>query len=404
MTYRFSESGGGVMKVQTETDKILCVQNNDELRKVMDTCLSELTDGEMTFDRMMGISEDYDSLNTRHAKLQKDFRQLENTTSQKVYREPVNTAAMGEFKIEYCLALNIGWDWYDAEIPLYYWETENSKIPVVDEHYIPDTKMASCILDGIINDYNTWIYGPTGCGKDAAINFVAATLSMPVVRISFDADISRAELIGRDSLKTGLNGTYSEMIEGLLVYAMKHPCLLVLDEIDYLREDVAYVMQTLLNEGELTLLEKGGEVIYKHPQCRIIATANTDGLTDEFNQHPGSRQQSAAFLDRFNNWHRASYMPSYDGFLSHFSGFSTAQCKRFSQFIHSYHLLYLDGDIRVPLTNRSIRTIAEKAKMFSGAPFTSFTQALETSLLARLNEGDRSRVVELLDKHSGLVL
>jgi len=289
-----------------------------------------------------------------------------------------------------------------GQVEVYTWAEPNHRVPELDLNYIPDWNAVDAVLAGIRGDYNTWIHGPTGCGKDSAINFVGAKLNMPVVNISFDADISRAELIGRDKLTEGPNGsTVSELIEGLLPFGLRHPCILVLDEIDFVREDVAYVMQATLNENKLTILEDGGRIVHRHPDCRIIATANTNGTTDERNLHVGARQQSAAFLDRFNNWFRANYMDNYQDLLADVSGFSKMQCADVNTVIKDYHQLFENGDIRTPLSNRAIRTVADKAGVFNEQGLginESFKLALHTTLVNRLNEYEGVRATELINK------
>lgn len=69
--------------------------------------------------------------------------------------------------------------------------------------------------------------------------------------------------------------------------------------------------------------------------------------------------------------------------------------------IGDYHLLFKNGDIRTPLSNRAIRTIAEKAGDFNGRGLSideSFTLAIQSTLIARLNEYEAVRVKELISK------
>ena len=114
---------------------------------------------------------------------------------------------------------------------------------------------------------------------------------------------------------------------------MREPSLLVIDEADFMREEVAYVLQTVLNEGKITLLEQGGEVVTRHPHCYVIATANTNGLNDKYNRYPGSRRQSMAFLDRFNNWIQMDYMKNYSELVSAITGSYQAR----SYFVYQFH-------------------------------------------------------------------
>ncbi len=372
---------------------------NKVVHKALDTFLNQLTKGEFKYDDLVGIRKSNNLKDNEIAKLKRELLVAKKVVP--MIASQMKDGDMGSYKTKE-VPMDILFGFGEGTLEVYEWDEPNGRVPIEDPDYIPDFAAIAAVVSGIRGDYNTWVHGPTGCGKDSAINFVGARLNMPVVNISFDADISRAELIGRDKLSEGPNGnTISELIEGLLPFALRHPCLLVLDEIDFVREDVAYVMQTTLNENKLTILEDGGRIVHRHPQCRIIATANTNGTTDERNLHVGARQQSAAFLDRFNNWFRADYMENYQELLSNVSGFNKTQCADANNVVKDYHRLFENGDIRTPLSNRAIRTIADKAGYLNelGVDINeAFQQAMQSTLVARLNEYESSRVEELINK------
>ncbi len=329
--------------------------------------------------------------NSRLANSGLGFLKKQTTTNQ--------TDSMGEYQIVEKKISEV-FPEIDSEeiIKCYEWAAHNDRVPQEDYDYIPAWDKIAPMLDGIVNNLNTWFYGPTGCGKDAAINFIAARIGMPVINISFDADISRAELVGRDKLEVDKSGaTYSEFMEGLLPFAMRHPCILALDEIDFVREDVAYVMQTVLNEGRLSILEKKGEIIHMHPECRIIATANTNGQQDEMNNYNGSRQQSGAFLDRFNNWIKGDYLThdQYAEMLCEPSGLDASCFKNHAAFIKAYQECFLNGDVKTPLSNRAVATIAKRMNSVD-----QFVLALECTFLNRLTSWEKDKAKELCSKYS----
>lgn len=372
---------------------------SEVVHKALDAFLNQVTKGELNYEGLIKMIDDFSVKKSEIYKLKRELGKAKKAVP--ILASQIKDGKMGNYitkEVPMDILLGFG----EGTLEVYEWDEPNPYVPVEDPDYIPDLEAISAVVAGIRGDYNTWIHGPTGCGKDSAINYVGARLNMPVVNISFDADISRAELIGRDKLSEGPNGsTISELIEGLLPFALRHPCLLVLDEIDFVREDVAYVMQTTLNENKLTILEDGGRIVHRHPQCRIIATANTNGTTDERNLHVGARQQSAAFLDRFNNWFRADYMDNYQDLLSNVSGFNKTQCADANSVVKDYHTLFSNGDIRTPLSNRAIRTIADKAGYLNelGVDINeAFQQAMQSTLVARLNEYEGSRVNELINK------
>ncbi len=376
--------------------------SDETAEKAVDAFLKQLSGGELDYKTIVEMHKDFSTKDGVIAKLKRELNKAKKAVP--VLASQVKDGDMGKYsKKEVHTTTIFGkGNVVPAKMDVYTWDEPNHRIPELDLNYIPDWNAIDSVLMGIRGDYNTWVHGPTGCGKDSAINYVAAKLNMPIVAISFDADTSRAELIGRDKLSEGKSGsTISELIEGLLPFGLRHPCLLVLDEIDFVREDVAYVMQTTLNENKLTILEDGGRIVYRHPDCRIIATANTNGTTDERNLHVGARQQSAAFLDRFNNWFRAGYMDNYQKLLADVSGFTQTQCADVNSVVKDYHTLFTNGDIRTPLSNRAIRTIADKAGTFNECGLEineAFSLAISSTLLARLNEYEGNRVKELVSK------
>lgn len=367
------------------------------LRKVIDNSLSQLP-GNLSFDKILQLRDDNLSLEEQVAQLTQKLRKQRKSAPV----ELVQATECGTGTLAMKPANEVfGNQFNTIEIPTYTWSEPHARVASDEDYFIDDEEVYSIqfILSGISMGLNSYIYGPTGCGKDAAINYVSHKTGLPIYRISCDADISRAELIGRDKLEgDGKGGTRSTLIEGILVKALKNPGLLVLDEIDFMREDISYVLQTVLNEGQLTLLENGGEVITKHPNCYIIATANTNGFSDIENLYPGSRQQSAAFLDRFNNWYKASYKNTYMKVLSGITGLTKQNNKSLNEFILDYHRSFNNGDIRTPLSNRAIITIAEKISQISKADENDIRDAVETTLIARLDDVEAPRVTELLNK------
>ena len=139
-------------------------------------------------------------------------------------------------------------------------------------------------------------------------------MGKPFIRVNLDSEISRFDLVGKDVLKTEFNEetketmTVSEFLEGILPRALKMPCVLCMDEIDFIRPDVAYVLQSITEGKGMRLNEDGGRWIEPHPEFNICATANTVGQGDEFGMYQGARPQSMAFIDRFPVFIKVPYM------------------------------------------------------------------------------------------------
>ena len=160
----------------------------------------------------------------------------------------------------------------------------------------------------------TWISGHSGTGKTSLVQQVAARMNWPVLRVNFDSEISRLDLVGRDTLtktvgEDGKMVTETKFVEGILPQALRGPYILLCDELDFVRSDIGYILQRTLEGEGLVLMESGGEIIQPHAMSRIVATANTKGQGDEHNIYQGARHQSLALLDRFTVWLEVEYLP-----------------------------------------------------------------------------------------------
>lgn len=186
----------------------------------------------------------------------------------------------------------------DWQVPAFADTSEH--VPSIDPHYIfdPDTTMA--VLAGFMHNRRVLIQGLHGTGKSSHIEQIAARLNWPCIRINLDSQITRTDLLGRDALIAEDGDVITTFQEGLLPYALRHPCALVFDEYDAGRPDVLFVIQRILEqEGKLTLLENN-QVITPHPQFRLFATANTLGSGDSTGLYHGTQTLNQGQLDR---WH-----------------------------------------------------------------------------------------------------
>jgi len=186
-------------------------------------------------------------------------------------------------------------DWH---IPAF--SEANEHVPAIDPYYLfdPDTTMA--ILSGFLYNRRVLIQGLHGTGKSSHIEQIAARLNWPCVRINLDSQITRTDLLGRDALIAESGDVITSFQEGLLPYALRHPCALIFDEYDAGRPDVLFVIQRILEqEGKLTLLENN-QIIAPHPYFRLFATANTLGTGDSTGLYHGTQALNQGQLDR---WH-----------------------------------------------------------------------------------------------------
>jgi hypothetical protein len=165
---------------------------------------------------------------------------------------------------------------------------------------------------------NLWLYGPAGTGKTTLCKMVAQSLGMPYTLLSCSAGTSPCEILGHK---------FPEPRPSPVSRAVGIPGIIVFDEITMLDASVAAVANALLANGEIETTT--GHVI-RHPECIIIATANTVGTGGDA-QYIGNNQLDAATLDRFVGGmlkvdYSAPYESQYDSEVVRWVQSARAKC------------------------------------------------------------------------------
>ena len=186
----------------------------------------------------------------------------------------------------------------DMTVPAFSNKTEF--VPDLDKNYCFDKDTTLSVLAGFMHNRRVMLQGFHGTGKSSHIEQIAARLNWPCMRINLDGNISRIDLIGRDTIVIKDGKQITEFHDGIIPWSLKRPVAMVFDEYDAARPDVMFVLQRLLeNEGKFTLIDKN-EVIKPHPYFRIFATANTVGLGDMTGLYHGVQPINQGQMDRWN--------------------------------------------------------------------------------------------------------
>ena len=293
------------------------------------------------------------------------------------------------------------------DVPFFQWEGVHPDVPSIDLNYKFDMTALFRVLQGIVDSNNSYLYGHTGTGKSTLVEQVCAHLNFPLVRVNFDSEISRMDLIGRDTLVTVDGQTVSKFVDGVLPDALSRPCLLLCDEVDFVRPDVMYVFQSVLEGNGLLISEDGGRKVMANPWFRLVATANTVGQGDDTAMYQGARPQSMATLDRFENWVEMSYMSK--GVETNWlkgvtDGLNTDEAKLFIKYASEHRKAFTSGKIMQPLSPRGLRAMAKRyvtVLWLTSDTKESLREAFEATVLARCTQQDRTILDGLYQRVAG---
>lgn len=283
----------------------------------------------------------------------------------------------------------------DMEVPGYSTRTEH--VPEVDPSYRFDKETTLAILAGFAFNRRVMVQGYHGTGKSTHIEQVAARLNWPCIRINLDSHISRIDLIGKDAIVLKEGKQVTEFREGILPWALQHPCALVFDEYDAGRPDVMFVIQRVLEvEGKLTLLDQN-RVIRPHRAFRLFATANTVGLGDTTGLYHGTQQINQGQMDRWNIVATLNYLPHAQetSIVMAKLGMDEKDAKQRRQVEAMVALAdltragFIAGDISTVMSPRTVITWAENARIFGDVGF-----AFRLTFLNKCDEAERSTVAE----------
>jgi cobaltochelatase CobS len=188
----------------------------------------------------------------------------------------------------------------NCDFDVYAFKDKSEYVPLTDESYLFDEKTTLAILAGFSYNSRVLIQGMHGTGKSTHIEQVAARLNWPCLRINFDSQITRMDLVGKDVIKLKNDKQITEFREGIIPFALRRGIALVMDEYDAIKTDVSFVIQRLLEEeGKFALLEEN-EIITPNEHFRLFATSNTLGAGDDLGIYHGTNLINQAQMDRWN--------------------------------------------------------------------------------------------------------
>lgn len=293
----------------------------------------------------------------------------------------------------------------DFLITCYEWDGDNPLVPIVDEDYVFDVDGLADALWAIENNCNAWFSGHTGTGKSTKAAQICARTKRMMVRVNMDSGIERPDFIGTTEVTHDDDGVQvTSFKDGILPKAMQAPCLLVLDECDAVRPDIAYVLQPVLEGEPLRLLEDGGRMVYPHPDFHILATGNSVGSGDSSGLYASAvKVQSRALINRFSVFVDVDYMPvDKEMQLARAKSptVSDEAVNLVKEFVTHYRTGFLQGTIATPISPRNTKTIMAYVDHFEKRISTidAVHKALKMNVMRNIDEGDVIAVTGIMDR------
>ncbi len=293
---------------------------------------------------------------------------------------------------------------FDFDIPYFEWESQHPQVPAIDEGYIFRPMPLLNVLLAIVNNDKAYLVGHTGTGKTTLVEQVLARMNYPMIRVNFDSEITRMDLIGRDVLVNEEGNTVSKFVDGVLPTALSGPYVLVCDEIDRIRAEVSYVFHRMLENNGLLLTEDGGRLVRPHPMHRLIANANTVGQGDDYGMYQGARPQSQAFLDRFTRWINVDYLKAKDEtklLQNNCPALPEKYTEAIVRYAREHREAFVNAEVLQPLSPRGVVALGETLVHFLALlpdEGKAASEALETVVLNRASPQDRAVLKGLVNR------
>lgn len=175
--------------------------------------------------------------------------------------------------------------------------TKTETFTQFDTDFIPDTRIYPHMKKAVEKGYSPLVVGPPGCGKSRMFEEIASHLGIPCRRFSLDIYEDHTELIGKDAFMK----KETVFQKGELIQCFEQGIMLIMDELDRASEAAVRALNMVLEKnGKITVMtiDKGPQDFIRHPQSRIVFTANTWCRGDDTGLFQGTSPVNRAFLSR----------------------------------------------------------------------------------------------------------
>lgn len=178
-------------------------------------------------------------------------------------------------------------------------EEEAKKRPGIPEaiaktpDYVPPAYF-SMLVHIVKGGAQVLLSGPAGCGKSRLGQEIAKALDTPYHFLPLGGGVRYRQIFGGDQIVNG----ETRWEPGPFLRWIQEPGVILLDEIFGADPDVLLGLNPLLEPSTRSIQTPIGE-IKVHPDCRIMAAANTLGRQASHRQYTGAQRADDSLLDRF---------------------------------------------------------------------------------------------------------
>jgi len=266
-------------------------------------------------------------------------------------------------------------------------------VPEVDEAYQFNKEVTLAILAGFGFNRRVMVQGLHGTGKSTHIEQIAAKLNWPCIRLNLDGQISRLDLVGKDTIVLRDNKQVTEFQEGIIPWSLQRPVALIFDEYDAGRPDIMFVIQRILErDGKFTMLDQN-KVITPNKHFRMFATSNTIGQGNLNGLYQGAQLLNHAQLDRWDILTSLNYLPLEEEVRIVSSRVPSFESQEILKSMVTLAQLtrngFAVGDLSTLMSPRTVISWAENYQIFN-----SVQTAFQYSFLNKCSDDEKPLVAE----------
>jgi cobaltochelatase CobS len=196
------------------------------------------------------------------------------------------------------------------------YESIQPYIPELDDNYVL-TANEKGILETLAfafnNNENVLIVGPPGLGKTTIVQMLCGLTNWESLSYSCSEETRYSFIIGQWILA----GNKMVWSDGVICDAFRTGKVVIENESDFMRPELRGAIHGILDQGGTIVLQAVHpdtgdpfmEVIERHPNFRLVSTANTTGLGEDSHLFHGTHMQNAASRDRYSVIIRMDYLP-----------------------------------------------------------------------------------------------